>query len=880
MWIRNTLIALPVVLVLFLLSSWFWVPKASEVSQDPTRLERLVVSLPQDIKSLNPWFSNSAYDSDVHGYIQEGLATADGFLKPIPNLGRKIGVGEDVVVVLAADEDAASIEEKLSAAMTEQFPVHSNSSGDESARVPRVYFAGTRPYHNRDFMSHSLGRDGPTLANRTDSPPNVPAEAPDGSPRIVLQFRVNWEVVSDPKEIPSAVVADIADRIDRVMGDGWATKWSKEERAIAQYRTQFSVGEGPDLTAAKGEDEAALKAARSKLVEEWGKSATESARQANSAAPDFASYLAAFPASRVLEHPVLEIHLQEGVKWHDFEESKAYFDVEDVLFTYDFARHPDVNTDNKTYVNQMLQMRIHGSHRFDLVYKEMYSPALFHLTYAKILPRHRFTAGEWTKQAIRRGRGPSSDKDESFNYRRALPPAELDFTQMPVGTGPLKIHPLNGKSLPAWRNGELVRLERFDDYWNPEDLPQFKYLDFYIIDEDMGAESAEVNFAAGGMDLYAIRPHQVKSFESKRDRYYIYKRPNLQYTWFGLNLQNEILKDIRVRQALALATDVDSMIRVVNYGQARRVSGPAYPMLPYYNHDYIPNYTWRTGPHEGKTLREVFEAERARQESLPEDQRDPVKLDNLKYMPFNMEEAQALLREAGWVKNNAGKLVKDGQEMSLRLTYGGTSNTPGGKVCTLARERWVQLGVDIKIEEMEFNVFISERLLARNFDIVTLGWNGGIDYDKRKLWSSDQVPMAGYNFTTFNSPEADQLFKDMLKEYDTDRIIEMSHRAFQIIADAQPYIFLSTPYSNIAVDRHLYWAKPVLQPDGSYKREPLPMTDGEQMDLPYGPRTNRMQHVRGESPMFPPVPTERVVVGEKTLYRDLFPNGPAQDEEK
>jgi ABC-type transport system substrate-binding protein len=547
----------------------------------------------------------------------------------------------------------------------------------------------------------------------------------------------------------------------------------------------------------------------------------------------------------------------------------------------------------------MLQMRIYGSHKFDLVYKELYSPALFHLSYAKILPRHHFTREVWTQQAIEKGRGPARADDSDFNYRRALPARELRFTMYPIGTGPLKIHPLNGDALPTWRSGELVRLERFDDYWNEVDLPRFKYLDMYVIEATLGAETAEINFRAGGMDIYAIRAFQVEDYEASRDRYYVYKKPDLTYEYFAFNMQHAILKDKKVRQALTLSVDQEAMIRAVFYGQARRINGPAYPMLPYYPNfpnpgadgysdpervdvrGYIPDYTYRQGPHAGKSLRQVFEEEWQRQQALPESERDYLALAALTYMPFDMAEAAALFDEAGWRLNSRGKRERDGQELTLKLTNGAISTSSRGKLCALATEQWNKLGVTINIDEVDFNVFVQERVMQRDFELIVLGWNGGIDYDKRKLWSSDQVPRAGYNFTSLASKEADELFETMLREYDQAEIIRMSHKAFQIIADEQPYIFLVSPYRNVAVDRHIVWDKPVRGPDGKLTHETRSLLDGGQMDIPYGPRTYRMQHRRAEEILFPPTPDERVVGGEPTRHRDIFPpSGAASGEGK
>jgi len=886
MWIRNSLIILPLVLIVFLLSSWAWVPSSAEISADESRQDRLIVSLPNDINSLNPWFSNSAYDSDVYSWIVEGLASANGNFVPEPCLAETLKVGEDVIVVLSPSDDPAAMRAALEAKMRESFP---------------ETFKGIREYVHRDFVGgegkFAYWKYGPKSEGEVGDRPAVPSAYAKGIPsesgdsptatgrardlavRFVLTFRAG--APKNESHIPSAVVTDIGERIDAVVEEaGLGAKWVsgfdrwKEATVWYQHLTGASVPlelpSAPESPAANGKvDEAAekiFKESQEKFNKDleaaklaYGQKLTDAVKAMHGQdAPSFEGYLKDFAQGRIAEHPVIEVKLREGVKWHDFDESGRTLDAEDVLFTYEFALDKDVNTDSKSYVDTMLQMRMHGSHSFDIVYKKLYSPALFHLTYAKILPRHKFSPEEWLRQAKAKGRGPAYEGDPSYNVRKALPAQELEYSMNPVGTGPYKIFPLNGESLPTWRSGELVRLQRNDDYWNELDMSAFKYFDFYIIDPDLGEETAEINFRSGGLDLFAIKPHQVEKYEALRDKYYVYKRPNLTYSYFGFNLENPILKDLRVRQALTMAVDVDAMIQAVLYGQGRRVSGPAYPILPYYDETYVPDYTFRQGPHKGKTLKEA----------------------GMKYLPHDLKEAEALLREVGWTKNAGGKLNKDGVPLKFELSYSGISTSPTAKICALATEKWKELGVEVKDSQQDFNVFIAERVMARKYDVLNLGWNGGIDFDKRKLWASDQLPPKGYNFTAFNDPRADKLFDTMLKEYDTERVIKMSHEAFRIIADAQPYLFLFTSYTNLAVDRHIYWAPPVIGPDGKVKRdangdivrEERSFVDDGQMNWAYGPRTQRVQHKRGAKIKFPANENERAVVAEPTRVKDLKPS--------
>ncbi|MCA8939967.1 MAG: hypothetical protein KDB07_09170, partial [Planctomycetes bacterium] len=585
---------------------------------------------------------------------------------------------------------------------------------------------------------------------------------------------------------------------------------------------------------------------KAELIEAWFKAEFEklaaSLEEAQSKAGKentFAAYLNTAPKARLNEFPVVDMHLREGVKWHDYgterngKEIKETFDAADVAFSFAFGHHPDVNSKRKSYSQSIRQIRIHDDHNIDFVYSGVYSPAIKDLAAANVIPEHRFFKSDWIKEAKGKGLGPTESDDlKTFNFVRNFPPEQLRYTLDPVGTGPMKLMALNGNQLPMWQSGELVRLERNDDYWNPANRPLFQYLDFYVFDPDLGMETAEVVFLSGGTDLFAVKPHQVEKFASDRSEYYLYKRPNLSYEYIAFNMKRDIFKDIRVRQALALAIDVDLIVEYVVFGQAQRINQPAYPMLPYYDDEFIPDYTFRQGPNKGKTLREA----------------------GMKALPFDLEEARALLDEAGFKNPGGGIRAKGDLALDFKILNGGNDSSTRGKIAMLAIEQWKKIGVNAKFEGKEFNVFLQEHIYPQNFDCVTLGWSGGTSFDKRQLWHSDNAQPNQLNFVYYKDDESDKIMDELLTTYDEDEQIAMARKLNARIANQQPYIFLFSPLTNMAVTRSLYWAKPVydamgnpvLGEDGKVKREQLPLNHETLMGYKYGPRTERMQFARSE----------------------------------
>jgi ABC-type transport system substrate-binding protein len=249
----------------------------------------------------------------------------------------------------------------------------------------------------------------------------------------------------------------------------------------------------------------------------------------------------------------------------------------------------------------------------------LYSPALANLTGA-IIPHHVWNPVAWKEEAIRKERSPEdlgiSAKD--YNVIRALPAMERDFRHKPSVHGPFVLEPLNGESRPLWKSAERVTLRRNEFGWQHK--PTYQFLDFLLFDPQLGMETAEIAFLSGNMDLYTARPFQVDRYSKMTEQYYVLERPTTTYEYLGFNCRKGPLANKRVRLAMSMAIDVEKIIKYVEYDQAQRIAGPAYPVLPWYDKDYRREHTWLSGPDKGKT-------------------------EKLEFIPYNIEEAQAILKE-------------------------------------------------------------------------------------------------------------------------------------------------------------------------------------------------------------------------------------------
>jgi peptide/nickel transport system substrate-binding protein len=98
---------------------------------------------------------------------------------------------------------------------------------------------------------------------------------------------------------------------------------------------------------------------------------------------------------------------------------------------------------------------------------------------------------------------------------------------------------------------------------------------------------------------------------------------------------------------------------------------------------------------------------------------------------FNMDRAAELMEEAGWVMGDDGVRRNGNNRMELSWLVYPEAPWPG-ILSSLAADTWAQLGVDLTIENMDFNT-VGDRSLAaaandeRDFEIYTMGWSMAID---------------------------------------------------------------------------------------------------------------------------------------------------------
>lgn len=315
--------------------------------------------------------------------------------------------------------------------------------------------------------------------------------------------------------------------------------------------------------------------------------------------------------------------------------------------------------------------------------------------------------------------------------------------QDPVGTGPFV--------LTEWLHDDHATFTAREDYHGGR-----PHLD-KVIYKVVANQSALLAAAeAGDIDSAAVPPAEVARIEkdaAKKDLK-LWTRWDFGYTYVGFNLADPMFEDVRVRQALGMAIYKPAIIKVAYYGQGKPATSNVVPGIQWAYNEDIADYE------------------------------------------YNVEKAKKLLAEAGWVDTDGdGILDKDGKPFTFSFITN-KGNTAREKTLQLVSTFWKKIGVNAEIDALTWTTFITERVLARNFQAIILGWTGmGPDPDDYALFHSSQIE-DGYNFVSYVNPEVDELLVQGRTTMDIETRQPIYDKIQELIHDDYPYIFLMYTKAN------------------------------------------------------------------------------------
>lgn len=220
------------------------------------------------------------------------------------------------------------------------------------------------------------------------------------------------------------------------------------------------------------------------------------------------------------------------------------------------------------------------------------------------------------------------------------------------------------------------------------------------------------------------------------------------YNVLGMDLNNPLFSDKKVRQALAYGLDIKSFIDTEWQGFAQKCLTPISPV------------SW----------------------AYPD-------VSTLNTYDYNPEKAKQLLEEAGWKDTDGdGIREKDGKKFSFTwITY---TDTPWPKnLQALATEQWKAIGVEMKSELMDFNTMSSRVFEEGKFEMFNIGWSLSTDPDPVGMYDKASDVKGGYNAMHYFNADAETIFAQERQEFDVTKRAALLKQWGEIANDDLPYIF-------------------------------------------------------------------------------------------
>ena len=298
------------------------------------------------------------------------------------------------------------------------------------------------------------------------------------------------------------------------------------------------------------------------------------------------------------EHnPIITFHVRPGVHWHD----GVPLTAEDVKFTYQALVDPKNASPRASSFDPIKSVEVVDELTARVTYKRLYAPAIIDWC-LELIPKHLLDGAALAREMD--ARGLSAEARKTFSVRNS------SYNRFPIGTGPYRFG--------EWRQDQFIHLTRNESYWGRK--PEYRELYFRVIPDYL---TTELEFQAGALDRYDALPHQAERYR-KDSNYHVVPSTEGYYAYIGYNMRRPLFQDVRVRRALGMAIDVDSIIKYVLYGEGKRATGPYFSTTPF---------------------------------------NDP----GVKPLPYDPKAALALLEEAGWKKNARGLLEKDGKRSRVHF---------------------------------------------------------------------------------------------------------------------------------------------------------------------------------------------------------------------
>ncbi len=301
------------------------------------------------------------------------------------------------------------------------------------------------------------------------------------------------------------------------------------------------------------------------------------------------------------------------------------------------------------------------------------------------------------------------------------------FYQHPIGSGPFRL-------VRNQQDREVV-IERNQDYWQPP--PRVRRVRFAVV-PDTTTRALELRKGSADVALNSLTADMVLALRQDGNLL-VQETPGTILAYLAVNMRDPILRDARVRQALAYALDRQPLIHYIWRDQARSADS------------VLPTQSWAYAP-------------------------------GLPTYTYNPQRARQLLDAAGYPAKNG---------VRFHLTMKTSTEETSRLLAAVLQQQWREVGVQLDIKTFEFATFFAD-VQKGAFQLYSLRWIGGNNDPDifQYVFHSQFTPPKGANRGYYDNPEVDRLIDTARSEIDQQKRKRLYLQLQQILAQDLPYIDL------------------------------------------------------------------------------------------
>ncbi|MGV2908362.1 ABC transporter substrate-binding protein [Achromobacter sp. AGC25] len=313
-----------------------------------------------------------------------------------------------------------------------------------------------------------------------------------------------------------------------------------------------------------------------------------------------------------------------------------------------------------------------------------------------------------------------------------------------VGSGPFKFK--------EFKPGQEIVLERFDKFF----LPGKPYLDRIVVKINPDATNLLIGLERGDIGVLPFMTEPTILRRAKENAAIVMTNQGYEgigaLSWLAFNTARKPLNDVRVRQAIAYATDKGFITKALNAGFAKPADGPIVGTSPFATPD-------------------------------------------VKKYPLDLKKSEQLLEEAGFKKDAKG------ERLTLTVDYMPGSDVQGKNVAEYLRSQLKKVGIAVQVRASPDFPTWAKRIASHDFDMTTdivFNWGDPVIGVHRTYLSTNIRDIIWTNTQSYSNPKVDALLAQAGMETDVEKRRAQYAEFQRLVTEDVPIDFLTViPYHTL-----------------------------------------------------------------------------------